>query len=395
MSHAAARPTRLLLCHPYPDMYGADRVAVDVARSLRAEGIDVTLALPHPGPMTRWLDAESLPYTFVEYPVIRRALLRPRALGRMAAQLPRDVARLVRFLRDHEIDIASVNTLTLPHWVLAARAARLPVIVHSHESDLRTSRLLSTLLVTPLLLAQRVVAVSGAAAMFITRSFPSLRRRIDVVHNAVAGPDSIAPSGSADLGRRTIAVVGRLSPNKGQDTALRVLQQLRARGDDVRMDLIGDTFAGYDWYEAQLRASAEQPDLRGAVRFLGFRPDARDLLSSYDVLLAPSRTDSLPLVLVEAMLAGVPVVSTDVGGISEIVHHGETGLLAAAEDVDALTGHVELMLDDSVLRARLVSNARADARTRFSVASFQAGILRTVTRVSAATSHVTAVADDY
>ena len=81
--------------------------------------------------------------------------------------------------------------------------------------------------------------------------------------------------------------------------------------------------------------------------------------------MLPSETESFGLAALEAMACGVPVVASDVGGISEVVVHGETGFLAAAGDVVAMAGHARSLLTDAQLHRRLSRAARHLAETRF------------------------------
>ncbi len=94
---------------------------------------------------------------------------------------------------------------------------------------------------------------------------------------------------------------------------------------------------------------------------LGYQEDERVLARIYaaaDVFVYPTRADNQPRVLLEAMACGCPPVATDVGGVSELVVHGQTGLLARGGDADGLRRGIEAMLDDPAARARMGKNGR-------------------------------------
>ena len=97
------------------------------------------------------------------------------------------------------------------------------------------------------------------------------------------------------------------------------------------------------------------------VAFEGWQSDARDFLTTFDVFVLPSRFEGFPLVLLEAMLAGLPVVATDVGSVAEAVQDGETGLLVPPDDVQALNEALHTLLDDPDLRRKLGDAGRARA----------------------------------
>ena len=154
-------------------------------------------------------------------------------------------------------------------------------------------------------------------------------------------------------------------------------------GRDVRLELAGDTFAGYEGVERALRDSVRDLGLEDRVSFAGFCRDIWAVLRRTDIVLAPSRTDSLPLALIQAMLAGRPVIAADVGGIPELINDGVTGLLVPTEDVTGLVARTEALLDDPPGARRLGGQARAAAVDRFGSERFQRQIVEIVESVLA------------
>ena len=150
-----------------------------------------------------------------------------------------------------------------------------------------------------------------------------------------------------------LGFIGRLEPSKGVDVLLRALPGVLRVRPDVRLVVIG-TGPG----EVNLTALARQLGVESAVRFLGFRADARALLSRFELLVVPSRSDGSPLVVHEALEAGVPVIGSAVGGIVDRVAGGEAGVLVPAGDVDALTGAILALLADAARRDQLRSAGR-------------------------------------
>jgi glycosyltransferase involved in cell wall biosynthesis len=140
----------------------------------------------------------------------------------------------------------------------------------------------------------------------------------------------------------------------------------------VRLVLVGD---GSE--RLPLEALARELDVADAVQFLGTRSDVPRLLAAADVFLLTSVSEGIPLTLIEAMAAGVPVVATDVGGVGEMVDDGVTGCLAIAGDDATLARHVRRLTDDREFRAGVVERARCRARERFSLDRMLADYART------------------
>ncbi|MBK7947565.1 MAG: glycosyltransferase [Deltaproteobacteria bacterium] len=125
--------------------------------------------------------------------------------------------------------------------------------------------------------------------------------------------------------------------------------------------------AGRGDEEPNLRRLAAELGIGSRVHLLGLRNDVDRLLEAADVFVQPSRSEGLPLAVLEAMAAGLPVVATRVGGMGEAVVDGETGMLVGAERPDELARALRSLLEDDALRRRMGIEARARAEAEFSV----------------------------
>src|SRR5699024_5942754 len=163
-----------------------------------------------------------------------------------------------------------------------------------------------------------------------------------------------------------VVVVGRLSPRKGIDVAVEAVGLLGRRGHDVRLEVCGTTFEGYEWFEDELRERITALDLADRVELRGYVRPTWGVLASADVVLVPSRAEPFGNTAVEALLAGRPLVASAVQGLVEIVDDGRTGLLVTPADPVALADGIERLLADPGLAARLAAAGLADARERFS-----------------------------
>lgn len=370
----------VVVAHHTPDLYGSDLQLLESVSALVAGGFAVVVTVPHDGPLVPLLQGRGARVDFLDIPVLRRSLMNPRGLVVLARDSARGLWRAVRFLRRHRAAAVYVNTLTIPIWLLAARLARTPSLAHVHEAQDDGPRALRAALVAPLLLADTTVVNSGASVRSIRDALPSAVRRATVVYNGIPDapetpslPDPVAPGTPARL-----VQVGRLSPRKGTDVALEALAELTRRGREVRLDVYGTVFEGYEWFEDQLRTRASRDDLRDRVTFAGYVHPTWAALDAATVVLVPSRTEPFGNTAVEAQLAERPVVVSAVQGLTEIVSDGQTGLLVPPEDPMALADAVERLLDDPAFAARLASAARAQALTRFSSAGYRQRILGAV-----------------
>jgi N-acetyl-alpha-D-glucosaminyl L-malate synthase BshA len=161
---------------------------------------------------------------------------------------------------------------------------------------------------------------------------------------------------------RVLTHVSNFRPVKRVEDVVRIFASVRAEIPS-RLDLVGD---GPE--RERIEALVTSLGLRDHVRFLGERGDLIATLQQSDVFLLPSQTESFGLAALEAMACGVPVVASDVGGVSEVVADGETGFLAAAGDVASMARHARRLLTDEDLRRRMSRAARHLAEAKFRLA---------------------------
>jgi glycosyltransferase involved in cell wall biosynthesis len=201
------------------------------------------------------------------------------------------------------------------------------------------------------------VAVGVRAARWIESLFGLPARSIRVIHNAV--PDrELRPSERLVPGP-IVGTIGRLDTQKGHDVLVRALAHL----PDVTAVVVGD---GPE--RDALTNLAQELGVADRLVLTGWREDARDLLTTFDVFALPSRFEGFPLVVLEAMLASLPIVASDVGSVSEAIVDGETGVLVEAEDVESLAAAIAALLGDEPRRRRLGANARRSVLESFSPA---------------------------
>jgi len=158
-------------------------------------------------------------------------------------------------------------------------------------------------------------------------------------------------------GQQLVLAVGRLHQQKGLDVLVRAVAGLSG----VRLVLVGD---GPE--RGALERLGQQLGLGDRLTITGWTDSPRSWLPALDVMALPSRFEGLPLVLLEAMHAGLPVVSTPVGSVADALVDGETGLLVPTDDVPALQAALGTLLADSTRRSAMGAAARERARRRFS-----------------------------
>jgi glycosyltransferase involved in cell wall biosynthesis len=340
-------PLSVLLVIDSLDGGGAERCVVDLAVALRRRGWPVHVACSVGGIRAATLADAGVPVTVLLEQLVER---------RVSGRYERALARLVAELRP-----AVVHAHLFASAAAAAHAVRdqpVPLVVTEHTEGPwrdRRARAVSGLVYRH---ADRVVAVSSAIRDLLVTGYGVAPERVEVLLPTAAAPPA-AVSAPPDPGRPVVGLVGRLVPEKGVDVFLRAAALVSAVVPQARFLVVGDGPLRPD-----LEHRAAVLGLAGAVTFTGYRSDAPRLLAGLDVLAVPSRSDGSPLVVCEAMAAGVPVVASRVGGLPDLVEDGGSGLLVRpGEAEDLARALVSLLLDPEAAR-RLGARGRRLAAGR-------------------------------
>lgn len=249
--------------------------------------------------------------------------------------------------------------------LLAAQIAGIPWSVTLHgisETDYPAGHLLPEKLG-----AARFVAIASlfmqAQAMRVTE--PEVWKKFHIVRCGIdlsRMPERAAPLPQHDLPR--LVCVGRLSPEKGYFGLVDALSILAAEGRDYTLEIVGDGPA-----RTEIASAFQATGLQERVTLAGALSESATLqrIASADILVLPSLMEGLPVVLMEAMAIGVPVVAARVAGIPELVEHGTTGLTYTPTDSSDLARNIALLLDDPDLRRRFVEGGTRKVAKEFTI----------------------------
>ena len=295
---------------------------------------------------------------------------------------PRDVAglaELVRLLRRHRPDILHASSSKAGVLGrLAGFLAGVPIrifTVHgwafaAYSGSAGRAYRWADRLVRPLTTVTICVSEREREAGLLAHTCDA--ERTIVIPNAV----DVAGAPRAEPARRErplIVSVGRLKAPKDFLTFVRALAKLRA--DSFEAVVVGE---GPD--RARLEREIESLDLGGRVRLAGERRDVPELLATADVFVLPSSSEGMPVSVLEAMAAGLPVVASRVGGVPEQVADGKTGVLVGPGDADELAAALDGLLADPDLRRRLGQAGRLRAEEAFDLTRFRRAHLELYSR---------------
>lgn len=279
---------------------------------------------------------------------------------------------LVSLLRLERVDILHThNACPYLYGTVAGRWSGVSAIVHTEHSNIepehhglwRVERYLSYL-------ANPIIADSENVAETLIQDQSVHPRRVKVIPNGIdeqhfqpRPPDqALQESFGIQAGEHVIGIVARLEPVKNHQMLLRAFSSLCDLRSDIRLLIVGDGSSRSD-----LGAMAQELNIADRIIFAGNRRDIPECLSLMDAFALSSVSEGLPLTILEAMAAGVPVISTKVGGIPEVINNERNGLLVESQDVAGMRDAFLRLLEDTVLTQQITSCARSDVVSRYSL----------------------------
>jgi len=345
------------------DVGGLERIVLDLIRAGSCAGHRVSvMCIEKPGALA--VEAERLGANII-------SLDKPP--GRFSAIIGK-AASVLNSLQPNVVHTHQAGAL----WYLgqAARSVgRVPVVHTEHGNHVAQTSGLSRLK-TRLFLhqtsryADRFFCVSEEIAKTVVRWRTVPRAKVEVVLNGIP-VDKFADRSQAlavrqEMGipapARVIGTVGRLSEVKRQELMLRAAVRLVGQFPALWLLLVGD---GPE--RERLERKASELGIRDRVCFTGYQPNPERFLQAMDVFTLTSRSEGLPVSLLEAWASGVPVVCSAVGGIPKVVTNGEDGLLFPSGDEQALVVALKKVLGDRAFADRLVTAGQNTAIKKYSL----------------------------
>lgn len=347
---AAARVLHLVNGQHYA---GAARVQDLLAQRLPEHGYEVAFATLLPGRFAAQRKAITAPV--YEVPMQGRLDVRP-------------VRALVRLIHEERFDIVhSHTTRSALIGTLAAQQAGVPHVHHVHcQMDTEVGHRLRCLVNRTIekracRRADAVIAVSDSIARFL-QQHRFTRRAVDVVPNGV--PSVAARPARCPQDPWVIGLVALLRARKGLETLLMALPQMAA-SHPVRLRVVGPFES--DGYRNRMYDLSDSLGVSHLIDWTGYTDDVAAELRRMDALVLPSvLPEGMPMVLLEAMAAGVPVLGSRVDGITDVIDHQRNGLLFTAGDHAALAGQVQRLMNADSLWRQLQAQGRTDYQQRYS-----------------------------
>lgn len=353
------RPLKVMEAIYCFDVGGSERLGADIARELVASGFSAHVCATHTGPglLSRQLRAEGIGCSWLRSP------------ERSPLSVLSDLYRLFRRERVDVLHAHHVPMFRLCYWPARLAGVRHFVLTEHTDYEMKNDARLLRMGRAYAGRADLVTTVHDGLREYFVRELDAPAERVVTIENGVDhelfSPGSAEPALARELGlpagKVLLGFIGRLHPDKDLTNLVDALAGLAARvRDRLHVVVVGD---GPE--RAAVAAAVRQRGLERSVTLAGERSDAARLLRLFDIFVMPSRTEGVPLTILEAMSSGLPCVATAVGGIPAVLSP-TCGRVVPPRQSAPLGEAIAALVENPDLRRTLGRAARERVLQRFS-----------------------------
>ena len=369
----------ILFLHAGAEMYGADKVMLDLITRLDKSKYHPYVILPTEGVLVDALKKNELDVVVMLYPIMRRKYFNPKGIIEYFFNLKKYTSIIEKYAKDKKIDLIHTNTAATLEGSFVARRLHIPQLWSIHEIIVSpkmmyifTSKLISKY-------SSSTITDSGAVKRHLDASGFFKKNDVKVIYNGVDA-NRFNPNVSCEYlytewniprNAKVIGMMGRVNSWKGQHDFLKAVNIILEKYSDVYAVFVGAAFDGEEWREKELADAIAISPYKDRIINKGYRTDSEGIYKLFDVFVLPSTNpDPLPTVVLENMATGNPIVGYRHGGICEMVKEGYNGLLAEVKNPKDLAAKIEMLLVDDELRYKMGSNSRTRLLENFSIESY-------------------------
>lgn len=329
---------------------GGERYLADLSNSLAERGHDVFVALSPAAPLASELFA-----------VRKENILFSRMRNALDVW---SAFELAGFIRKNRVEIVHAHLARdYPLAAFAVRLAGKPLVLTRHVLFP-----LNSLHKFFLKNVGGIIAPSNAIAESLKKQklFPS--NRIQTIRYGIDLKRFFNKKVEKSSGETfVVGTIGHLAPIKGHDVFIRAAQTILEKRQDIRFVIVGEDKSRTGENRLNLEAQIAESGWQSKIELAGWTDDVRPFLQKFDLFVSAARAEAFGLVMVEAMLFGLPVVATRSEGASEIIENGVSGILVPNEEAEILAERILELFDDENKREQLRNNGRRRAREHFSL----------------------------
>lgn len=372
----------ILFLHAGAEMYGADKVLLDLITRLDRNEYHPVVVLPTEGVLVDALKKQDIEVDVIPYPIMRRKYFTVTGIFSYAYNLLKYSGMLTKYAKEKNIELVHTNTAATLEGCFVSRKLHIPQVWSIHEiivSPKFMHRFTSKVIAK---YATCTVTDSCAVKTHLESSGCFRNKEIKVIYNGVDSK-RFCPKNDCEYlhkewiipdNAKVFGMMGRVNSWKGQKDFLKAANIVLSKYTDVFAVLIGAAFEGEEWREREMAEEINKSPYKDRIINKGYRTDSECIYKLFDIFVLPSTNpDPLPTVVLENMAAGNPIVAYRHGGVCEMVKEGYNGIFAEVRNPVSLAEQIESLLADDELRKRMGENSRKRLLEKFSMEAYVDG----------------------
>ena len=369
---------RILYLHAGAEMYGADKVLLELIKGLNPQEFEAHIILPNDGVLVEALRQVGAQVSVLDYPILRRKYFNPKGILEYLKSYRRYSQKIAQYVRENGIDLVHNNTTAVLEGIYLKRKVKLPLIWHVHEIIVKPKAISDFINFLMGRYADTIVTVSNAVANHVKQSRYVKDDQVQVIYNGVDNAvyqliDASAVRDQFGIAQAALVIgmVGRVNAWKGQGDFLEAVIPILQANPKAVAFLAGSAFEGEEWRVDELEKAISDSPVTGQIKRIDYYSKTTELYNMFDIFVLPSTNpDPLPTVVLEAMACGKPVVGYRHGGVCEMVKEGENGLLATPNKPAELSKAIQELADNTEKREQFGSASVQRQKEFFSLESY-------------------------
>ena len=369
---------RILYLHAGAEMYGADKVLLELIKGLDSKEFEAHVILPNDGVLVEALRQVGAQVSVLDYPILRRKYFNPKGIADYIRSYNFYAKQIALYAREHSIDMVHNNTAAVLEGIYLKRKLKLPLIWHVHEIIVKPKAISDFINMLMGRYADKIVTVSQAVANHIKQSPFIKDSQVEVIYNGV---DNVVyyPMDASSIREKfdiaqdalVIGMIGRVNAIKGQNDFIEAVEPLLEKNEQAVAFLAGGVFPGEEWRLEELDKRIASSSVVSQIHRIDYYDKTSELYNMFDIFVLPSiKPDSLPTVVLEAMACSKPVVGYNNGGIAEMVVDDKSGCLVKPNRPQELSNAISLLLDSSEKREKFGRVGYQRQKELFSLESY-------------------------
>ena len=369
---------RILYLHAGAEMYGADKVLLELIKGLDSKEFEAHVILPNDGVLVEALRQVGAKVSVLDYPILRRKYFNPKGIADYIRSYNFYAKQIALYAREHNIDMVHNNTAAVLEGIYLKRKLKLPLIWHVHEIIVKPKAISDFINMLMGRYADKIVTVSQAVANHIKQSPFIKDSQVEVIYNGVDNAvyypmDASSIREKFDIAQDALVIgmIGRVNAIKGQNDFIEAVEPLLEKNEQAVAFLAGGVFPGEEWRLEELDKRIASSSVVSQIHRIDYYDKTSELYNMFDIFVLPSiKPDSLPTVVLEAMACSKPVVGYNNGGIAEMVVDDKSGCLVKPNRPQELSNAISLLLDSSEKREKFGRVGYQRQKELFSLESY-------------------------